>query len=421
MSKVLLHSLVFSPDGVSTSYLMTELALELKRMGHQVTVLTTTPHYNVIPSMAVRHHMRRCWLGLLYYSEIDGIQIWHVKVPNKGDRVWMRVFDYIRFHAVSLLAAVIKIETQDIVIATSPPLTMAVISWLLGVLWKAPSVYKVAELYPDVAIRQGIVKNRGFIVFLNWLEKFVYKKNTLIVAIAEQFMRVIRKRGVPDYKLQMIPDFVDTKFYCPKAQKNDFSLKYDLLKDFIVLYAGNIGIVQDWDSVLFAAENLSKLAIRFVVVGDGSKRDWLEKEIEDRKLKNVTLLGYQPKEFMPEINASCDISIIPMNMAGSKDGVPSKIYSIFSCAKSVIALVDDESELRWIVEQSGCGRSVSIGDRQGFSDAILKAFNERELLPVEGLRGRAYVEANYSKEAIANKYHELIAVLQRKVSNLSRN
>ncbi len=420
MSKVLLHSLVFSPDGNSTAYLMTELAIELKRLGHQVTVLTTTPHYNIIPSMAARHQMHRCWIGLLYMSEIDGIKIWHVKVPNKGNRVWMRVFDYIRFHVVSLLTAVFKIETQDIIIATSPPLTMAVMSWLLGVWWKCPSVYKVAELYPDVAIRQGIVKNRGFIAFLNWLEKFVYKKNTLIVAIAEQFMKVIRKRGVPDQKLQMIPDFVDTKFYCLKSRKNEFTLKHDLLKDFVVLYAGNIGIVQDWDSVLFAVENLSKLAIRFVIVGDGSKREWLAKEIEIRKLGNVTLLGYQPKELMPEINASCDISIIPMNIAGSKDGVPSKIYSIFSCGKPIVALVDSESELRWIAEQSGCGRSVAIGDKQGFSDAILKAFNERELLPVEGLRGRAYVEANYSKEAIASKYHDLIAALQRKESNISR-
>ena len=413
MSRVLLHSLVFSPDGNSTAYLMTDLAVELKRLGHQVTVLTTTPHYNIIPSAAARQTMRRCWIGLLYYSEVDGIPVWHVKVPHKGNRVWMRVFDYIRFHIISLAAAMFKIETQDIVIATSPPLTIAVMSWLLGSWWNAPSVYKVAELYPDVAIRQGIVKNRAFIAFLNWLEKFIYKKNTVIVPIAEQFMRVIRKRGVPENKLQMIPDFVDTKFYCPKARTNEFSSKHQLQKDFIVLYAGNIGIVQDWDSVLFAAENLSKYAIRFVLVGDGFKKDWVQKEIENRNLNNVILLGYQQKELMPEINASCDISIIPMNMAGSKDGVPSKIYSIFSCAKPIIALVDDESELRWIAKQSGCGRMVPIGDRQAFSNAILNAF-ERKSLPAEGMKGREYVKANYSKEAIAFKYHELIEALQHK-------
>jgi colanic acid biosynthesis glycosyl transferase WcaI len=416
MSKVLLHSLVFSPDNNSTSYLMTELAFELKRLGHSITVLTTTPHNNVLSEMSNRQPMKKHWLGLLYSSEINEICIWHVKIPQKGSRVWMRAFDFIRFHIVSVIVALFKIPAQDVVIATSPPLTIALISWLLGVMWRVPSIYKVAELYPDLAIRQGAVKNRVFISLLNWLERLIYKKNTMIVPIAEQFRRVIKQRGVPDSKLRMIPDFVDTKFYYPKERKNTFSLKYNLFNDFIILYAGNIGVVQDWESVLFAAEKLSKYPIKFVIVGDGSKREWLQKEIVDRNLNNITLLEYQPKELMPEINASCDISIIPMNMAGSKDGVPSKIYSILSCAKPVIALVDEDSELRWIIEQSRCGKSVPIEDSQAFSDALLDAFSRRESLPAEGIQGRKYVETHYSKEAIAVKYDELISELHDKIS-----
>ena len=111
---------------------------------------------------------------------------------------------------------------------------------------------------------------------------------------------------------------------------------------------------------------------------------------------------------MPEINASCDISIIPMNMAGSKDGVPSKIYSIMSCAKPAIALVDNDSELRWIIEQAKCGQAVPIEDKRAFTDAILDAFKRRDVLPAEGLKGREYVEQHNSKEAIANKYNDLI-------------
>jgi colanic acid biosynthesis glycosyl transferase WcaI len=408
MSKVLLHSLVFSPDSNSTAYLMTELAIELERLGHTVTVLTTTPHNNLLLDMSKGQPMRKHWLGLLYSSEIDHIIIWHVKIPQKGNKVWMRVFDFVRFHVISLFVAIFKIESQDIVIATSPPLTIALISWFLGVMWRVPSVYKVAELYPDLAIRQGVVKNRVFIAFLNWLERFVYKKNTIIVPIAEQFKRVIKQRGVPENKLYMIPDFVDTNFFSPKDKINEFSQKNNFLDNFIVLYAGNIGIVQDWESVMFAAEELSRLPLKFVIVGDGSKREWLHKNIKDRKLNNILLLGYQPKELMPEINASCDISIIPMNMAGSKDGVPSKIYSIMSCAKPAIALVDNDSELRWIIEQAKCGQAVPIEDKRAFTDAILDAFKRRDVLPAEGLKGREYVEQHNSKEAIANKYNDLI-------------
>jgi len=413
MSKVLLHSLVFAPDSNSTAYLMTELALELERQGHSVTVLTTTPHNNLLLNRSEGHPMRKHWWGLLYSSEIGTVRIWHVKIPQKGNKVWMRVFDFIRFHLLSLFVARFKIESQDIVIATSPPLTIALISWFLGAMWRVPSVYKLAELYPDLAIRQGVVKNRAFIGFLNWLERFVYKKNTIIIPIAEQFKRVLKQRGVPENKIRMIPDFVDTHFFSPKDKNNEFSQKYNLGNDFIVLYAGNIGIVQDWESVMFAAERTSQLPIKYIIVGDGAKREWLQKSIEDRELKNITLIGYQPKELMPEINASCDVSIIPMNMAGSKDGVPSKIYSIMSCAKPAIALVDDDSELRWIMEQAQCGQAVPIEDKNAFTDAILDAFKRRDMLPAEGLRGRRYVEEHNSREAIAIKYNELIKEVVR--------
>jgi len=328
MSKILIHSLVFSPDGATTAYLMTDLALELKYLGHTVTVISTTPHYNLFLDSAKKQPMRKHWLGLLYSSELDGISIWHVKVPYKGTRVWLRVFDYIRFHVISVVVALFKMEPQEIVIATSPPMTMAIVAWFLGKLWKVPSVYKVAELYPDIAIRQGFVKNKYFISFLKWLERFIYKKNTMIVPIADQFYRVIKQRGALDSKLKVIPDFVDTKFYSPRDRKNEFSLKYITSDEFIVLYAGNIGIVQDWDTVLSTAEILQGLPIKFVIVGDGSKRDWFQIQIETRNLKNILLVGYQPNVMMPEVNACCDVSIIPMNIAGSKDGVPSKIYSI---------------------------------------------------------------------------------------------
>ncbi len=413
MSNILLHSLVFYPDGVSTAYLMTELAIELKRHGHSVTVLTTTPHYNVSKKILEDYPMQKHWFGLVCFGGIDGIPVWHIKIPKKGNRVWFRVFDYIRFHAISLLSALFKIRSQDVIIATSPPLTIALMSWLFGVYWKAPSVYKVAELYPDLAIRQGVVKNRCLIVFLNWLERFIYKKNTMIVPIAEQFNRVLKQRGVPDEKLRMIPDHVDTRFFSPCQRINKFSINNGLSDGFVVLYAGNIGIVQDWDSVLHAADVLSDLPIRFAIIGDGAKSEWLRKEVKARRLNNVLLLGYQPKEIMPMIYASCDISIIPMTMAGSKDGVPSKIYTILSCAKPVIAQVDNDSELRRIIERSGCGRTVPVGDTQAFSDAILKAFNESEALPAEGAKGRKYVEENYSKEAIADKYNRLIIELRK--------
>ena len=411
MSRVLLHSLVFAPDGVSTAYIMAELAIELRHLGHQVTVLTSTPHYNVGGAALARQALRRRAFGLWYRSDLDGIPVWHVTLPPKGERVWIRVFDFLRFHAVSLLISLRSIGHQDVVISTSPPLSIGLLSWLLGVRWRAPSIYKVAELYPDLAIRQGVLRGRLAIGLAKALERFVYAKNAMIVTIADQFRSTICNRGVPGHKVRTIPDCVDVEMYRPLPKRNQFSVEYGLLDDFVVLYGGNIGFFQDWDSVLYAAQELAYLPIRFIIVGDGGRRAWLAGEVERRGLLNVRLLGYQPKSRMPEINASCDIAMIPLTVPGSKDGFPSKIYSNLACGRPVIVSASEASEMATLVTGAGCGRAVPPEDGPAFAEAVRKAYEEREQLADEGHRGRLLVERDYSKESVAKRYDAVVREL----------
>ncbi len=411
MARVLLHSLVFSPEANSTSYLMTDLARQLKIAGHSVTVLTTTPHNNLEPGAIARQPLRRVWPGLLYRSELDGIPVWHVKLPMKGNRVLRRMLDYIRFHAVSLVAGTSLVGRYDIVLAPSPPLTIGVIGWMLAMRRRSPVVYNVQEIYPDFAINQGLISNPAFIQVLRWVEKLVYARSERVVSISEWFSRTIRERGVPDEKLVVIPNFVDTELYRPLPRHNAFSRRHGLDDDFVVLYGGNVGLSQDWDSLLFAAASHADLPIRYVVVGDGARREWLATEVKRRGLKNVKLLGYQPRELMPEINASSDLCTIPMKTETTRDTFPSKIYTIFASARPAVVSADPDSELEWIIQQSGCGRVVSPDNPQAYADAVLRAFQERDVLPVEGERGRRFVEEEYSKEAVGRKYDQLIREL----------
>lgn len=411
MSRVLLHSLVFSPDGVSTAHIMTELAVELQRLGHRVTVLTTTPHYNVDHTALGRHPLRRRAFGLWHTSELEGIPIWHVTVPHKGNRMWRRAIDYLRFHVLSLVLNLWIIGRQDVVIATSPPLTIGLVSWLLGLRWGAPSVYKVAEVYPDLAIRQGVVRGSILIGAMKALERFVYAKSAMIVPIVDQFRTVIHDRGVPDAKLRTIPDCVDLDTYRPLPRKTAFAAEHGLLDDFVVLYGGNVGLFQDWESVLFAAERVQQLPITFVIVGDGARRNWLEENIRSRGLRNVRLFGYQPRDRMPEINASCDVALVPLTSAGSKDGFPSKVYSTLACERPVIVSAPEGSDMAALVTHARCGRAVPPEDGPALADAVRRAYEEREDLPEEGRRGRGLIERHYSKESVALRYDAMIREL----------
>ncbi|MBU1811362.1 MAG: glycosyltransferase family 4 protein [Candidatus Omnitrophica bacterium] len=417
MSRVLLHSLVFSPDSVSTSYIITDLALELKRLGHDVTVLTTTPHYNIDKEALKSQPLKRKWLGILYYSQCGGIPVWHVKIPMKGSKIWVRGLDYVRFHLVSLLVSLFLLKKQDIIIANSPPLTIGIIGYLLALRWGARSIYVVQELYPDIAISRGVIKQKILIDLARYLEKLVYRWNTRIVTITEQFKKTISTRGVLPGKISFIPNGVDCEFYCPLSKNKAFLEANGLIGDFVVLYAGNIGLMQDWESVVFAAQHLSDYPIKFVVVGDGIRRKWLEDRIEQLNLKNIILIAYQPKQLMPLINASADITMIPMTRIGIKDGFPSKIYASFASAKPVIVSADIDSEMEQLIEISGCGRAVPPENNDAFCDAVLRAFNEKALLVDEGMRGRAFVLKHYSKQASAAKYNLIISELTGDICN----
>jgi glycosyltransferase involved in cell wall biosynthesis len=411
MSRVLLHSLVFAPDSVSTAQIMTELAIELKNHGHVVTVLTTMPYYNVVADAVAKQPMTRHAGGLWYTSQIEGIRVWHVRIPAKGKRLWQRALEFARFHLLSLIVGAHAVGRQDVVISTSPPLSIGAVSWMLAARWGAQSVYKVAELFPDLAIRQGAVRGSFMIGIMRSMERFVYARNAMIVAIAEQFSELIRQRGVPERKVRTIPDCVDTEFYRPLPRTNRFAEEHGLVDEFVVLYGGNIGLVHDWESVLFAAEKLVGVPIQFVIVGDGARRDWLLREVAARGLENVRLLGYQPRDRMPEINAACDIGMIPLTHMAAKDAFPSKVYSNLACSRPVIVSAAPGSDMARLVESAGCGRAVRPEDKQAFLTAVLDAYRERETLPLEGRRGRELVERKFSKQSMGAQYDSIIREL----------
>lgn len=414
MARVLLHSLVFSPDAVSTAYLMTDLAVGLRRLGHDVVVLTTTPHYNIDCAALHRQPMEKRWMGLLARSSYEGVTVWHVRIPMKGGRVLTRMLDYIYFHLLSIFVGLTLLRPYDIVLTPSPPLTIGVVGWLLGWQRRVPFVYNVQELYPDFAVHQGIISNTLFIRILKSLERFVYTKSARIVAISEWFKKIIVARNVPAAKVVVIPNFVDTELFRPIPRHNTFAERHGLVSDFVVLYGGNIGLSQDWESLLYSATTVVHLPIRFIIVGGGAMEQWLAREIESRQLTNITMLGYQSRETMAEVNASSDLCVIPMKATTTTDTFPSKIYTILACSKSVLVQADADSELHWLVTEQRCGRVVPPGDQMAFANAILDAYHHQEDLLAEGERGRLFVQQRYSKESVAVQYDQLIKELVQK-------
>ena len=189
MSDVLLVSLVFPSDSVSTAQIMGELSVDLQKHGHRVTVISTIPHYNRKSENEISQPLKSKWGRVLYQSDYHGIIVYHIFMPPKGDNMLWRFLSWGFFHIMSIIVGLAIVPRPSIIIAPSPPLTIGLSSWLLGIFYRAPYIYNVQEIYPDIAIRLGAVRNPWIIGLLYQLEKFVYSKASVVTVIASQMRK----------------------------------------------------------------------------------------------------------------------------------------------------------------------------------------------------------------------------------------
>lgn len=408
MKKILILSLVFSPDGVSTATLISELARELSGVGGQITVLTSTPHYNLELEARKRQPLQKKWGGVYSRSDYFGMPVYHASVPQKGEGVGSRLLGYIRFHLISTLVGLFLREKFDLILVLSPPLTIGLSAWIISRVKRIPFVYNVQEIYPDIAVQLGILKNPFIIKLMETIEIFVYQKAHRITVISELFKQNLIDKGVNANKIQVIANFVDLEFILPGLKSNQFSTSQGLSDKFVVLYAGNFGLTQDFETVLSAAGELKGIKeVHFLIVGGGVKKTWLESKIKDEKLDNVTLLPYQPRSMIPDLYAAADVCLIPMLKGADQGTFPSKIYTIMAASKAVIASAAGDSELAQTTRTAENGWVILTGDSMELAETIQEAYQNPGQTRIMGEKGREYVAAKHSPEIIAQQYDDL--------------
>jgi colanic acid biosynthesis glycosyl transferase WcaI len=409
MAHILVLTLVFPPDGVSTAVIVGELSADLRKAGHDVTVVTTAPHYNRDPEAEARQPLVRKWGPLLCQSEFQGARVLHVAMPRKGRSKLLRLLAWTQFHALSLVVALTLVRRVDVILAPSPPLTVGVCAWLLGCLYRAPYVYNVQELYPDIAITLGAIRSSLTTVPLFALERFVYARARVITVIASRMRQRILQKLVPADKVRVIPNFVDIDEMAPHPKVNEFSRRHGLEQEFLVTYAGNMGPAQGLETVLEAASLLRhQSGLRFLLVGEGILFNRLKALVRDRGLENVLILPHQPYAVVPRIYAASDFCLVPLAANSGSEAVPSKVYRIMACARPVLALADQDSDLAELIALARCGKVVPPGSPESLARAVSEAMRDPSGCTAMGLAGRAHVMAYYSRESISARYEALV-------------
>ena len=413
MARVLIISLVFAPDGVSTATLISELAKSLGGFGHEIRVITTVPHYNYDAEARAKQPLQRCAFGLYSRSRYHDIDIWHTAIVSRGERAGRRMLGYLIFNFLTLLIGLFAVGRQDIVMVVSPPLTSGVVGWMLGRLKGAKTIYNVQELYPDTFIEVGSMRRDSTTArILYAIERFVYRTFDALTPIGDSFVQTIREKGANTTKIHVIPNFVDTKIIYPQEKDNAFAQEHHLTDEFVILYAGNIGMTQSFNTIMEVAKRMSgESGIRFLIVGDGVRRKYVEDMVAASGLANVTLLPYQPGSVVPYIYASADIGLVPLMAGTAKTTFPSKLYTIMASGRAVLVAVDADSDIVQTVQNADAGLTTAPDNADALEEAIRYAYGEHKQVATWGENGRQYVEAHFSRSAIALRYHQLFLKL----------
>lgn len=406
---VLVISLVFKPDGVSTARLISDLASDLVEYGHQVTVLTTTPHYNRDPEAEATQPTRPLLGGILEQSDYHGVRVYHTRIPRKGRSVLLRLMAWVWFHLVSTVAAVFLRERLHVIFAPSPPLTIGVSAWVVGRLRSLPFIYNVQEIYPDIAISLGALKNRALIRLLYWLEQFVYRRASAVTVIGPRMQQRLLEKCVPAEKLVIVPNFVDLSGLTPRPKDNAFSREFQLHDKFVVSYSGNLGPAQGLEFFVDVASQLrDRQDIRLLLIGDGMLAVPLKQRAASLGLSNLLVLPFQPFSRVPDIYGASDLCVVPQAIATGSEAVPSKAYGIMACERPIVAATDSDSDLARLVRVANAGVVIPAESAAELVAVVRTAPSEQEQWRARAASGRAHVMEHYARTRVTRRYEQLL-------------
>lgn len=408
--KILIHSIVFSPDGVSTAYLYNDIAKAFKEHGFEVVVLTTTPHYNIVPEELKKQPLKKRFFGLYYESNFSDIKVLHIP-QKKFKSTALRIFGFIFWHFMALIFGLFQ-RNISAILSPSPPLTIGLVNLIIGKIKNTKVIYNVQEIYPDFLIEQGGLKSKPIIKMLKWLERYVYNNSDAVTTIDQIFYDTIKNRFKDPNKLHIIPNFVDSDLYRP-IPVSSLTINSDLFisnANLKLMYAGNVGHAQDWYPLIEVAKRMKSDPVDFYIIGEGVMKQYVQDQKIKYALDNVHILPYQPRELMPQLLAFSDIQYIFMSKEMEGHGFPSKVYTIMACEKPMLICSGENTPIINFLQNLNCAEIITTAD---FSQKVnqiehfLKTTSQ-DKLRVLGSNGLKTIENHYTKQVVTKKYVHLI-------------
>ena len=391
----------FMPEKSADTHLNYDLVTDFAKLGAKVNVIVPFPNRGLTQSQVDKYSEMRV-------DEIEDNLVVH-RVGRKTkfkNGIVARAFSFIEKTFVQYCESK-KYKTDCFFVVSTPPF-LGYIAILLSK--RAPVVYKLQDVFPDNLIEiKGWSENNIIIRVLRKMEKKVYDSVAKILVCSEDVKKTLVSRGVSGNKIRVIHDWVDENSCIPvEKSKNSLFDEFGIDRDrFTFVYAGNIGHMQNIDTILDAAKILIKkeIDVQIVIIGDGACKDRIDARIDTENITNIIRLPMQPLEKVSMVYSMGEVGLVSLKPGVAKTALPSKTWSIMSAARPVICEIDDDCELVTIVEENGLGICVSPGNADEFAEAMIRFYDmDRDELSKIGSRCRGYIENELNREKSTGKY-----------------
>ncbi len=394
--RILFLNRSYWPDSEATGQLLTELCESLADE-FDVHVLAGQPNAA----------SEENWRDEPVRNGVTIHRVSHTVLPKSN--MLLKAVNFVSF-AAACRRQIMKLPTPDIVIFETDPFLLPFVADRLHRKSGVPMIGYLQDIYPDVAIALGKVKNSWFIRKLRQKMFDVYKRCERMVVLSTDMKQLLLDSQIDGGKIHVIPNWANTETIYPVPhEKNVFLERHNLLGKFVVMYSGNLGLTQRLEEFIEAAALLQHdLEIQFVFIGRGARKKTLQSQAESLGLSNVLFLDYQPKAELAHSLSAAELHLVPLTEELSRCLMPSKLYGILAAGRPYITNAPDESELHQITCSQQVGLTIKPGLPIAIAEKISEAKLDRQTLTAMGKRCRLLAEAKFTRKHATTAFKNVL-------------
>ncbi len=398
--KILVISQYFWPE----NFRVNDLCLELQNRGHEVSVLTGKPNYPLGKFMT----------GYSFFNKkkenYNGIRVFRTPlIPRGKGGVINLMLNYFSFALFASLRIFFILEKFDrIIVYQLSPATLGFAGILAKWKFKANLYFYIQDLWPESIVDAGGVNSKIVSNIINSMMNLFYNKSSQIWVQSTGFTQNLQNKGVDISKIKFLPNTVES-FYKPEIALEKYKAYFP--SGFNIVYAGNIGVAQDFDSILKSAKILNdkNIFVNWIIIGDGrEKTSIIEKVYKLNLSKQFYFLGSYATSEMPKLFACVDVLLVSLKSSKIFSlTIPTKLQSYLACGKPIIGIIDGVAAS--IIQESNSGMCSASGDYINLAKNVESFLNKKlEERNQYGKNAHNYFLNNYERNIVYDKLEEYL-------------